>query len=88
MVTILGERFAADCGMYKSGLQEPTTFYRDHVVAWSKDLGRTIDYLETRKDLRADTLAYFWPELGLDPSAHYDFHGVAHQGSGIGGGRF
>jgi dienelactone hydrolase len=29
------------------------------VVAWSKDLGRTIDYLETRKDLRADTLAYF-----------------------------
>jgi dienelactone hydrolase len=43
----------------KSGLQEPTTFYRDHVVAWSKDLGRTIDYLETRKDLRADTLAYF-----------------------------
>ncbi len=43
----------------KSDLQEPTTFYRDHVVAWSKDLGRTIDYLETRKDLRADTLAYY-----------------------------
>jgi dienelactone hydrolase len=43
----------------KTDLQVPTAFYRDHVVAWSKDLGRTIDYLETRKNLRADTLTYY-----------------------------
>ncbi len=41
-----------------SDIQEPTALYRDHVVAWSKDLGRTIDYLETRKDVRSDNLAY------------------------------
>jgi hypothetical protein len=36
-----------------------TNFYRDHVIAWSKDLARTIDYLETRQDLRTDHLAYY-----------------------------
>jgi serine/threonine protein kinase/class 3 adenylate cyclase/formylglycine-generating enzyme required for sulfatase activity/dienelactone hydrolase len=36
----------------------PTVFYRDHVVQWSKDLGRAIDYLETRQDIQADKLAY------------------------------
>ncbi|HEY6148842.1 MAG TPA: SUMF1/EgtB/PvdO family nonheme iron enzyme, partial [Thermoanaerobaculia bacterium] len=39
----------------------PTAFYRDHLIAWSKDLGRTLDYLETRNDIRRDALAY----LGL-----------------------
>ncbi len=31
-----------------------TNFYRDHVIAWSKDLALTIDDLETRQDLRTD----------------------------------
>ena len=30
-----------------------TARYRDHVIYWGKDLGRTIDYLETRKDLKS-----------------------------------
>ncbi|MDQ2980155.1 MAG: SUMF1/EgtB/PvdO family nonheme iron enzyme [Acidobacteriota bacterium] len=38
-----------------------TAFYRDHMIAWSKDLGRSLDYLETRRDIRGDALAY----LGL-----------------------
>jgi dienelactone hydrolase len=38
-----------------------TASYRDHMIAWSKDLGRTLDYLETRSDIRRDALAY----LGL-----------------------
>jgi len=38
--------------------------YRDHVIAWSKDLGRTIDYLETRKDLDHEKLAYFGLSTG------------------------
>jgi predicted esterase len=36
-----------------------TATYRDHVVMWAKDLGRSIDYLETRKDIDASRLAYF-----------------------------
>ncbi|MCJ7645079.1 MAG: protein kinase [Candidatus Aminicenantes bacterium] len=36
-----------------------TAFYRDHVIMWAKDLGRSVDYLETRKDILADKLAYY-----------------------------
>jgi cephalosporin-C deacetylase-like acetyl esterase len=32
--------------------------WRDHVIAWSKDLGRSIDYLETRPEIDRDKLAY------------------------------
>ena len=42
----------------KSDYPEPTAFYRDHVIAWSKDVGRTLDYLETRKDMDRGRLAY------------------------------
>jgi len=37
---------------------DATARYRDHVIYWAKDLGRTIDYLQTREDLRLDKLAY------------------------------
>ena len=33
--------------------------YRDMVVQWSKDLGRTIDYLETRPDMDATKVGYY-----------------------------
>ncbi|MCU0367607.1 MAG: SUMF1/EgtB/PvdO family nonheme iron enzyme [Cyclobacteriaceae bacterium] len=42
----------------KSDLQEETVFYKDHVIMWRKDIGRTIDYLETRKDIQADKVGY------------------------------
>jgi cephalosporin-C deacetylase-like acetyl esterase len=32
--------------------------YRDNVVFWSKDLSRSIDYLETRSDININKLAY------------------------------
>jgi len=35
-----------------------TSFWRDHVVMWSKDMGRTLDYLETRPDIAHDKFAY------------------------------
>lgn len=38
-----------------------TALYRDHMIAWSKDLGRSLDYLETRKDIDNEHLAF----LGL-----------------------
>ncbi len=32
--------------------------YRDNVIFWSKDLSRSIDYLETRGDINSNELAY------------------------------
>jgi len=42
----------------KSDLQDETVFYKDHVIMWRKDIGRSIDYLETRKDIQVDKIAY------------------------------
>ena len=38
-----------------------TALYRDHVIAWYRDMARSIDYLETRKDIDVSKVAY----LGL-----------------------
>jgi formylglycine-generating enzyme required for sulfatase activity/tRNA A-37 threonylcarbamoyl transferase component Bud32/dienelactone hydrolase len=37
---------------------QTSSFYRDNVIACSKDLGRSIDYLETRPDIDRQKLAY------------------------------
>jgi cephalosporin-C deacetylase-like acetyl esterase len=42
-----------------SDVATATSLYRDHVIMWSKDLGRSIDYLATRKDLDTSKLAYY-----------------------------
>ena len=42
----------------RSDVQSASNLYRDHVIAWSKDLGRAIDYVETRDDINIDRLAY------------------------------
>jgi dienelactone hydrolase len=42
----------------KSDLPEETVFYKDHVVMWVKEFGRTVDYLETREDVLAGELGY------------------------------
>jgi hypothetical protein len=38
---------------------EETVLYKDHVIMWRKDIGRTIDYLETRSDILSDKIGYF-----------------------------
>jgi dienelactone hydrolase len=38
---------------------DTTAQFRDHVVMWIKDLRRTVDYMETRKDLKADRIGFF-----------------------------
>ena len=43
----------------KDDVPQPTASFRDHMIAWEKDLSRTIDYLETRPDIRRDALGYF-----------------------------
>jgi dienelactone hydrolase len=42
-----------------SDYQQETAFYRDHVIMWARDLGRTIDYLGSRPDVTLDGLAYY-----------------------------
>lgn len=46
-----------------------TTLYRDHMTAWSKDLGRSIDYLETRPDVDDEKLAYYGYSWGASLGA-------------------
>jgi dienelactone hydrolase len=38
--------------------------YRDWVIMAAKDLGRSIDYLETRPDMRKDALAFYGASMG------------------------
>ena len=42
----------------------PQGVFRDHVIAWSKDLSRSLDYLETRKEIDGTKVAYFGASLG------------------------
>jgi hypothetical protein len=38
--------------------------YKEHVVMWTKDFSRTLDYLETRQDIRADRISYLGSSWG------------------------
>ena len=49
---------------FKSDIPTPTTSYRDHVVAWAKDLGRAVDYAATRSDLDTTRLAFMGLSFG------------------------
>ena len=42
----------------KSDIQDESNHWRDHVIAWTKDLRRSIDYLDTRGDIDMDRLGY------------------------------
>ncbi len=46
-------------GTLRSDYPEETAAYKDHVIAWGRDLARTIDYLETRADMDTGRLAYY-----------------------------
>jgi serine/threonine protein kinase len=39
-------------------VQNTSILFRDHVLMWAKDVGRSIDYLETRADIDTQHLAY------------------------------
>jgi len=42
-----------------NGWPDETNFYRELVIHWSKDIGRSLDYLETRSDITLGRLGYF-----------------------------
>jgi dienelactone hydrolase len=45
-------------GDLHSDYPDETAAYKDYVIMWAKDLGRSIDYVETRRDLDAGRIAY------------------------------
>ncbi|MEI6669659.1 MAG: protein kinase [Acidobacteriota bacterium] len=45
-------------------LTNPPAFWRDEMIMWSKDIGRTLDYLETRTDVDRSKIAYFGFSFG------------------------
>jgi formylglycine-generating enzyme required for sulfatase activity/dienelactone hydrolase len=56
----------ADCGRvwsYASIAQTPLV-YRDWIIQMAKDLGRCIDYLETRDDIDSERMAYYGTSWG------------------------
>ncbi len=62
-------------GMYErqDGLRPgngPPALRRDHEIAWSKDLGRLLDYLETRRDIDSTKVAYLGASAGGAEGAH------------------
>jgi dienelactone hydrolase len=46
-------------GDLHSDYPNETTAYKDYVIMWAKDLARSIDYVESRKDLDATRIAYY-----------------------------
>jgi dienelactone hydrolase/predicted Ser/Thr protein kinase len=43
----------------ESSIPDESNSYKEHVIQWAKDLGRSIDYLESRSDIDSDKLAYY-----------------------------
>jgi len=48
----------------QSDIQDESNLYRDHVIAWSKDLGRSLDYAATRPELDPERVGYFGVSWG------------------------
>ena len=47
-------------GMFERGsLTQAPSPYREQLIMWSKDIGRSIDYLETRKDIDPARIVYY-----------------------------
>jgi cephalosporin-C deacetylase-like acetyl esterase len=63
MVPIYKGTFERGDGL-KSDYPDATNFYKEHVLMWSKDASRAIDYLETRKDIDSQKVAYFGASWG------------------------
>ena len=49
----------------------PPAVQRDLHVQWVKDLGRSLDYLETRKDIDSTKIAYFGDSAGASGGARF-----------------
>jgi dienelactone hydrolase len=48
----------------RSDIQDMSNLWRDHMIAWSKDVRRSVDYAATREDLAIDQLSYLGVSWG------------------------
>jgi dienelactone hydrolase len=48
----------------RSDYPNESNFWKEHVIMWTKDFSRAIDYLETREDIDADKLVYYGASWG------------------------
>ena len=70
-----------------SDMSGPQT-QRDRRVAWSREVGRSIDYLETRKDIDSSRIAFYGVSMGADAGVILTaleprFRASVIQGSGL-----
>ena len=47
-------------------LSEHERAYRDHMIMWAKDVGRSVDYLESRPDIAKDKIGYIGFSWGAE----------------------
>jgi predicted Ser/Thr protein kinase/dienelactone hydrolase len=47
-----------------SDYPDETNFWKEHVIMWAKDFSRSVDYLETRKEIDAGKIAYYGVSWG------------------------
>ena len=66
VVPVYQGTFQRSVGVGEVPRDDQMNAYRDMVVQWSKDLGRTIDYLETRSDIDVGKIGYY----GISAGAH------------------
>jgi eukaryotic-like serine/threonine-protein kinase len=64
----------------KVGFPNTTSSYRDHLICWSKNLGRSIDYLETRPEIDRGKIAYYGLSWGGCARRYSSRHGEPLQG--------
>jgi eukaryotic-like serine/threonine-protein kinase len=64
MFTVYKGTFERGANPESSPWPNMTSAYRDRIIMWSKDLGRSVDYLETRPDIDHEKLAYEGYSLG------------------------
>ncbi len=67
-----------------------TVTYRDAYINWNQDIGRTIDYLETHRDIDHESISYFGFSMGAVPgpifgAIHDRLRSMVLLGGGIGG---
>ena len=43
-----------------------TASYRDHMIMWAKDVGRSVDYLESRPDIAKDKIGFIGFSWGAE----------------------
>jgi dienelactone hydrolase len=48
----------------KSDISDVSAGWRDHMIMWSKDVGRSVDYLESRPDMARDKIGYMGVSWG------------------------